>query len=176
MSTAGILDRSNESLRSDGFAPASVGDAAIWKIDGRARRPQDTYENSFEELFAKLKIRRPNSHFESLLRSFRTSGPTAHVLDPFGSGFFLPSSSSASSVTGLRLEPLDWARAGIDPKEMPAEVLGDITNPETWQTLDRSKRHFAAEYDGPFLFRRSLARRKTETRNSISPQTFAERN
>lgn len=77
--------------------------------------------------------------FESMLFARRQSKSSTHVLDLFGSGFFIDDQRLATSITGLRLAPYNRIKLGSYPeKDVPVEVTGDANDPLTWHSLSQS--------------------------------------
>ncbi|MES2767624.1 MAG: hypothetical protein V4596_00640 [Bdellovibrionota bacterium] len=135
-----LIKQSNKDMIASGHKPELVDldslRSAIWRVDG-AFRKRHAYELSFKYLLNKIGIKEIDSYFENYLMSLRENGRSTHVLDLFGSGVFLRDPTLADSSTGMRFEPLDWANAGVEMKNRPREVIGDITHLQTWKMLDR---------------------------------------
>ncbi len=103
-----------------------------------------SYEISFEPILKRTGELSAEDFFENWIQKRIKNKKTAHVLDLFGSGYFVEDRKAATSVTGLRWGPYGgnrWnASEGNPNMPKPVEVLGDITNLKTWAALDQSKK------------------------------------
>lgn len=127
---------------------SGIGPDGRWHIDGISTA-ESRYAADFQYILTQTvnsEIIRP--FFRALIDDRQRRGHTTHVLELFGSGFFVADIESVSSITGLRFEhysnsPNPNVQAIGEPyrdtPELP-EVLGDIFNPLTWLKLSRSMR------------------------------------
>ncbi len=133
-----LMETSHLAIQQSGIVPLDgIGAPGIWKVDGIPGK-FDSYESSFADILKMLGNRKTEGFFEKQLQLRKRRGQRNHVLDLFGSGTFIRKVQDADSITGFRFESLDWARAGVQKRMVPTEVLGDIINPNTWKQLDAS--------------------------------------
>lgn len=145
-----IIESSQTSLMKTGWKPSEgIGHPGIWRQDGPkgtlgttpGYSPKHAYDSEFTAILAKTGVRRSYDFFDRFLRESRLAHRQVHVLDVFGSGFFIEQPELADSITGLRFEPFNRAHL---PKNytlpLPTEILGDAINMKTWQRLDESMR------------------------------------
>jgi len=125
---------------SPGWAPQTdAGPPELWDFDGQ--NGAQFYDVDFAALYQLT----GHKSIDEILRTRKASGKTNHVLDIFGSGLMVENQALADSVTGIRLGPL--LRETDDPytrdlfaqrPPTPPEILGDATNPKTWEALRTS--------------------------------------
>jgi len=120
----------------DGF-----GGPETWQSDGTHGTTK--YDTDFSELYAET----GQSSFTDLLKDRKQLAQTTHILDLFGSGFFVENPELADSITGMRWGPIDRtstdAHTQLLLNQLPAtpnEILGDAMNPKTWEKLKVSMR------------------------------------
>lgn len=115
------------------------GNPENWGCDGYDGATY--YDKDFAELYQKLGIQ----SISHLLSHRKSQGQKNHVLDVFGSGFYVEDRSLVDSITGIRFGP--FSRESTDPYIMrllaklpptPTEILGDATHPQTWAMLKES--------------------------------------
>ena len=146
---AKIVTTAESSLRKTGWKP-EVGNRGkeYWTIDGpisktKANYPNRAYESAFVNIFFKTgSITKTSRDFiENYLKSRKADQKGTHILDLFGSGFYIQDQTLADSITGMRLGPFDRE---FLPKDylgyIPTEILGDALNSKTWKELDMSKK------------------------------------
>ncbi len=138
-----------------------------WEVDGPYLEPgqQGSYDSDFEPLL----IQQEADTFTELLRIRKASGRSTHVLDLFGSGYFLRDLNLVSSLHAVRLKDTDdvYREAAFkrfiarkennDPrqhhyarivdylnliKEYPFRkvIEGNLYHPKTWSHLASSQR------------------------------------
>lgn len=137
-------------LREMGWHPQEGhGPREGWDVDGPQRLDDDSlgswgpvtgYPKAFRNVLAKTGTADSKDFFAKLLEARHTAGKPAHVLDLFGSGFFVPDPAKTASITGARWGNFDPEKLPADyPKDkIPKEVLGDLLHQKTWDKLDAS--------------------------------------
>lgn len=126
------------------------GPPQYWGVDGTVQKGME-YEFSFEWLARPSIANRTISrqpYFDRFLQERRRNNQGTHVLELFGSGFFVDEIELADSLTGFRWDPFDLDRMTSDirkygpsaKREIPPAILGDIMNPDSWSQLDASMR------------------------------------
>lgn len=133
-----------QEMRKTGWMPLrGKGSAESWTVDG----PEMAFY--LREIRAVMLAAEPRvGTINTLLERRMENGQTTHVLDLFGSGFFIRPPEfdvmgiDVHSVTGMRYGPFDRTQlpANFPLNKMPTEVLGDIFEPQTWKGLDQSMR------------------------------------
>lgn len=144
-----LLESAYVRMIDSGHEPTAFIDQTpdIYRVDGKKLRPGDRYERSFEELIQSIGISDSEEYFPRLLKEFKRRSLSTNVLDLFGSGLFLTDSRKADSITGLRFEPLDYSRAGLKKSDMPSQIIGDITHPNTWAGLDKRMKENGSDHN-----------------------------
>lgn len=122
-------------------AKQGQGETDDWNLDGpfHAKR---AYEKAFAKILKKTGVPVAWNFFELIILKLKLTTGKVHVMDLFGSGFFVQNRFATDSITGVRwghYEAKGWNRKLFD-RPAPPEVLGDIFNPETWSKLDESMR------------------------------------
>lgn len=140
-----IYNMAEGALLETGWIPIEGhGPKELWEYDGpqsvgRFYNPKKDYEEAFGSILIKSGVGTLNDFFENFLKERRIKNQHTHVLDLFGSGFFIEGQSLADSITGMRYGPYDQSQLGNDYKGIvPTEILGDAMNSKTWQKLDES--------------------------------------
>lgn len=102
-----------------------------WGVDGSdATNPYSSYDRSFKSIFPE-----PAVTFRELVK-LRSHERRLHVLDLYGSAFFL-SPSEVATLTGMRLGPFKRIFPVGFPAENWREVTGNIYSRSTWINLDK---------------------------------------
>jgi len=103
-----------------------------WGIDG----PSSHYEEDFAALFAAIGATPSSSnYFQEILADRKAHGLSTHVLDLFGSGFFI---KNADSITAMRLAPMPVNSSEKTTLTFAPQIYGNAFNNETWNRLDQS--------------------------------------
>ncbi len=120
-------------------AKAGSGQPESWHNDGPEHAKTD-YEREFSDILAMVGVTSSANYFENLLQDRHSKKQSNHVLDLFGSCFFIENQKQADSLTGLRFGPFaqDQLPSGYPKDKVPTEVLGDIFHVATWDNLDKS--------------------------------------
>ena len=116
----------------------TIGLPESWPKDGPVSA-DGNYESSFAIAINSIGIEQHYGFFRRRFNSRNTQGRTNHVLDLFGSGFFVADPNIVSSLTGVRLGP--YPREELQQpwiSHPPTEIFGDIFEMSTWQNLDKS--------------------------------------
>ena len=118
-----------------------------WAYDGPAIRKFSPYEPDFAEVLAQRGVADVSNYFVNFIANRKAKGETAHVVDLFGSGYFLPP-WTADSMTGVRLmhRPLTDYEVFQGYTMKPHQVTGDIFQEATWIDLQRSLRATERHY------------------------------
>ena len=132
-------------LQSTGWSPTEGhGAPESWTLDGpkdltRNYDPALSYDQDFYDLIRSAHGPSGVNYFARFLSERQAHGQNTHVLDLFGSGFFVGTNPAAQSVTGLRwgaFKPKSQSESL--PTFVPTEILGDIWNSATWDQLESS--------------------------------------
>lgn len=129
---------------------------------------------SYDYFFSPILKEEGYDTFQEWLRNRRMKGLPAHVLDLFGSGYFIDDLDSVDSITGMRVldsSEIELARLqetrfpacvpifqeqntiAVDKMTMYAQsgkwrvVPGNIYHPDTWRRLDEDPRQLTRMYD-----------------------------
>ena len=91
-----------------------------WKpIEGSGKPERWSFDGHdgakyYDQDFADLYTRTGQKSLSEILTHRRSDGRTNHVLDIFGSGFFVEDQSLADSITGVRLGPFSKEKTNYD--------------------------------------------------------------
>lgn len=129
-----------QKLLATGWHPSEeIGKYESWGIDGPSNVVSN-YETLLANIFRETG-NKPDGFIGEFIRQRKKKGQGVHLLDLFGSGFvFAFYSPIVDSITGVRFGPYDRSKlpSWYPVDNVPFEVTGDIMNPVTWETLDRS--------------------------------------
>jgi hypothetical protein len=90
-------------------------------------------------ILAQLGVVAKKGYFERVLSWRRQQALSTHVLDIFGSGFFIKHPLQPDSITGIRVD--SYFGPDVLPAALrPFEIAGDALEPTTWAELDGSMR------------------------------------